>query len=268
MQSPTQGEQDRDLLFPTTREGTAPLQRNISTVAQLLLLFSVLNLRRTKAESISILAYPLLLPCVTLSESVTRLKPETPQLCSRPASFFFCKEQRQKENKLELYPYCAFLLTAIVAADQASAGLLLFPVQTAKEIKPEFQFRGDFSSGHEHTSPASGEDETLWQHKQLMTALDFQPASRCRGTRSASCRHPLDLTPAEISQTKESKSEFTPVSNQFSSNSGHHIHRDQLKPAEITPFPTGCIVTNTEGEHLRLQRTQHSVLSGKQSSAI
>lgn len=88
-----------------------------------------------------------------------------------------------------------------------------------------------------------------------MTALDFQPASRCRGTRSASCRHPLDLSPAEISQTKESKLEFTSVSNQFSSNSGHHIHRDQLKPAEITSFPTGCIVTNTEGEHLRLQRT-------------
>lgn len=132
------------------------MQRSISTVAQLLLLFSALNPRRKKAESISTQAYLLLLLCATLSESVTHLKPESPQLSPRPASFFFCKEQQQKENKLESYLHCAFLLTAIVAAEQATASCLLFPVQTVKEIKPEFWFRSNFRPGQLNTGPAWG----------------------------------------------------------------------------------------------------------------
>ena len=132
------------------------MQRSLSTVAQLLLLFSALNLRHKKAESISTQAYLLLLLCATLSESVTHLKPESPQLSPRPASFFFCKKQQQKENKLASYPHCTFLLTATAAADQATATCPLFPVQTVKEIKPEFWFRSDFRPGHKNTGPACG----------------------------------------------------------------------------------------------------------------
>lgn len=139
--------------FPPPERGLSPCRGPLSTVAQFLLLFSALNPRRTKAESISTRAYLLLLPCVTLSESVTHWKPGSPQLSPTPASFFFCKKQQEKENRWESYPHCAFLLTATVPAHQATASCLLFPVQTVKEIKPELWCRGNFRPGHENTGP-------------------------------------------------------------------------------------------------------------------
>ena len=158
---------------------------------------------------------------------MTHLKPESPQLSPRPASFFFCKQQHEKENKLESFPHCAFLLTAIVAADQATANHLLLPVQTVKKIKPEFWFRSDFRPGDKNTGPAWGrEDETLCQYQESMTALNFELNLYCEGTQLANC--PL----AERSQTREDKLEFTPVLYQclvILSTTHTEIGSEQLK---------------------------------------
>lgn len=124
---------------PPPEEGPA-LARSVPTAAPLLLLFSALNPRRKKAESISTPAYLLLLLCATPSGSVTRWTPGNPQLSPRLASFFSCK--KQQENKLESYPY------------QGAASCLLFPVQTVEEIKPQFRFRGHFRPEHDQTDPA------------------------------------------------------------------------------------------------------------------